>query len=224
MKTRLLVLLVCCVLSVNATFQNKQNEVDQKPDFKDVISSLFELKKTFLGASKNQANKKLDHVSGAFGSIGGLLGGLGGGGGSAGGSESSGGDFSSSGSEVSSGSNGYSYQPPPPPPQTSYLPPPVQHVQSVENTYLPPQMYIPPPQPLAPNGGYQYQQPSGGISGSEYSSDGTAFASDDKDELSLPANDGAKRGGGGHGLLSLLGGLGGGGSGGGIGGIFSTIG
>lgn len=56
MKTKLLVSfgILCCVAGAKATFGNSQSGGDkQKNGLKDVFSSLFGLKKTFLGASKS---------------------------------------------------------------------------------------------------------------------------------------------------------------------------
>lgn len=142
MKAKILSVLgvvLCSVISTSA-FGGQQNEIvtETKPDFKDVISSLFGIKTTFLGASRNHVNKKLDTVSGGIGGLTGLLGSLGSSGSSSGGlggllgslgskSSSSGGSSShgSSSSGTSSGSSGYDYSAPPPhQPQPQYGPPP----------------------------------------------------------------------------------------------------
>lgn len=166
MQTKLLLTLVLCsALGANAIIgqQHQQNQIDHKPDFNDVISSLFGFKTNFLGASRNHVNKKLDRVAGGFGGVGG------------GGSSllsSIGGDSHGSGHSSGGGhEGGYNYEPPaqlqssygPPapeygPPQSSYLPP-----AQVYGPPAPPQQSYRPPTQHVDNG-YHYERPAVGLS------------------------------------------------------------
>lgn len=228
--------LLCSLLSANAFVNQKNNEVDQKPDFNDAFSSLFGLKTTFLGATRNHVNKKLDRVSGGFGGIGNLFGSLG--------SSSSGeGDSYASGNAAAGHESGYHYEKPATvygapvdagyhyekpapiygPPSNSYLPAaPAPVYGPPSNSYLP---AAPAPVYGAPSqhfdGGFHNERPPAISSGSGFASNSHGSSSNGfgigglKDLTSIGGFGGHSKGKGSKGQNNGLGGLGN---------IFSSIG